>query len=89
MLDRHYDSEYLQRFLKRNLLPMFVALEVWNIIWYILGLLLNSPSTIQYSVKVALFMETPMGDLLVSSDDFLSLFGNSAGFSFIELAFKP
>ncbi|WEV59327.1 acyltransferase [Bifidobacterium sp. ESL0728] len=32
MVDREYDSSYIQRFLVRNLLPLFVSLEAWNIL---------------------------------------------------------
>ncbi|WEV74825.1 acyltransferase [Bifidobacterium sp. ESL0798] len=61
MLDRQYDAQYLQKFLKRNLLPMFVCLEVWNAIWYVLARLSRSPFSFKYSLKIALFMQVPDG----------------------------
>ncbi len=36
MVDRPYDSpEYRKKFFKRNLLPLFVAFECWNFLWFV------------------------------------------------------
>ena len=37
MLGRTYDDATLARFLKRNLLGMLVAFEIWNALWCVLG----------------------------------------------------
>ena len=34
-LDRVFDGSYLQKYVKRNFLPLLVAFEVWNIVWYL------------------------------------------------------
>lgn len=34
-LDRTFDGPYLTRFFKRNFLPLLVAFEIWNIVWYL------------------------------------------------------
>lgn len=34
-LDRVFDGPYLERFFKRNFLPLVVAFEIWNIVWYL------------------------------------------------------
>jgi peptidoglycan/LPS O-acetylase OafA/YrhL len=44
MLDRAYnDSFRIDRFLKHSILPLFIALEVWNVIWFGLSQLTDSP----------------------------------------------
>lgn len=38
MVDRPYESQtYLNKFLRRNFLPLLVAFEGWNLLWYLLG----------------------------------------------------
>ncbi|OZG61777.1 acyltransferase [Bifidobacterium lemurum] len=57
MLDRSYDSRYLQRFLKHNLLPLVITLEIWNITWFGLSQVIgDSPISFDQVLKVALFM---------------------------------
>lgn len=36
MVDRDYNKSYLPSFIKKNLIPLFVAFESWNIIWFLL-----------------------------------------------------
>lgn len=57
MLDRDYRSaEGIRRFVMGNLLPMFVALEAWNLIWFAIGAMTGSPIPVEQAVKVALFL---------------------------------
>lgn len=37
MLGRDYDGDYIGRFLWRNLFPLFIAYEVWNFLWWLVG----------------------------------------------------
>ncbi|WEV73873.1 acyltransferase [Bifidobacterium sp. ESL0798] len=56
MLDRTYDATYIRRFLKRNLLPLFVSLEAWNVIWFFLSHFIgNTPMRVSTLLKVATF----------------------------------
>jgi len=58
MVGRTYDDEYLDRFLRNNLLPLVVALEAWNLLWYLLGKLpfySNDPITLDNTLRVATF----------------------------------
>lgn len=59
MLGRDYSSGggYLDKFLRRNLLPLFVAFELWNIIWWALGRFIPMPDAVDLggTVKIALF----------------------------------
>ncbi|WEV41852.1 acyltransferase [Bifidobacterium sp. ESL0682] len=56
MLDRTYDATYIRRFLKRNLLPLFVSLEVWNVVWFFLSHFIgDTPMRISTLIKVATF----------------------------------
>lgn len=60
MLDRDYEGPYLVKYLKRNLLPLVVAFELWNIIDWILGKFIAGRSnTINFPqmVKIALFLD--------------------------------
>lgn len=34
MAHRDFSGDYTKRFLRRNLLPLFVAYEVWNVLWW-------------------------------------------------------
>ncbi|SEH38761.1 MULTISPECIES: acyltransferase [Atopobiaceae] len=43
MLGRDYSGDYLGRYLKRNLLGIFVAYEVWNVVWCLLSKLPGLP----------------------------------------------
>lgn len=57
MLDRDYRSAAgIKRFVKSSLLPMLVALEVWNGLWSVLGAVTGSPIPVEQTVKVALFL---------------------------------
>lgn len=55
MLDRDYTGKYLTTFITRNLLPLFVSLELWNLILWGLNKLYSNPSLITM-LKVALFV---------------------------------
>lgn len=59
MLNRKYDSEYLQKFVKRNLIPLFVCFEIWNMIFYILNRIYGAPYSFKKTLKVAFFLGTP------------------------------
>lgn len=61
MVDRDYNSDYLLRFIQRNLLPMFICLELWNVIWYILDRIFDSTEPARYYLKIALFLQVPKG----------------------------
>lgn len=56
MLGRDYSKEYLARFLRRNLLPLFVALELWNVIWFGISHIIGTPISKLSFVRVALFI---------------------------------
>ena len=58
MLDRDFSHEaYLRRYLGRNLLPLFVAFELWNLIWWLLGhvIPMSDWRDLGGTIKVALF----------------------------------
>ena len=58
MLGRDYSSKgYIDRFLRRNLLPMFVAFELWNIIWWALGNVIPMADAVDLggAIKIAFF----------------------------------
>lgn len=60
MLDRDYDGPYLVKYLKRNLLPLVVSFELWNILYWALGKVISgNPDAINFSqmVKIAFFMD--------------------------------
>lgn len=57
MLDRDYSSrECIMRFIKCNLVPLFIALEAWNIIWAIMGHVTGTPIPLTQTVRIALFL---------------------------------
>lgn len=59
MFHRNFtDPEYLKRYISRNLLPLLVAFEVWNIVWNLLRYtyVFDSPQKWSAVVKTALFM---------------------------------
>lgn len=56
MVDREYSEEYLSRFVRRNLIPLLVAYELWNAIWYVLSLKLGSRFSAMNSLLIGLFM---------------------------------
>lgn len=59
MFDRNYeDNSYLRKYLFRNLLPLFVVFEVWNIVWNILRYthVAEAPQKWINILKAALFM---------------------------------
>lgn len=39
MLGRNYNGDYLKRFLRRNLFPLFIAYEAWLFFWWLIGTL--------------------------------------------------
>lgn len=55
MLDRDYSGAYLKKYVFRNLLPMFLAIELWNIIWYLAGLAIPMVDTadLGHAIKIA------------------------------------
>lgn len=57
MLHRDYaKAPSIKRFLAGNLLPLFVALEFWNIAWACVGWLTGSPIPLSQTLRVALFL---------------------------------
>lgn len=57
MLDRNYDSTYTKKYIYRNVIPLIVCFELWNIIWFALSHFIgNSPISLEHCLKVALFM---------------------------------
>lgn len=57
MLDRRYNSQYLKRFLRRNLLTLIIAMEIWNLAWFVLSHFIGAkPISLSHAIKVALFM---------------------------------
>ncbi|MDP9858619.1 surface polysaccharide O-acyltransferase-like enzyme [Olsenella profusa DSM 13989] len=44
MLPRDYDGSYLSKYLKSNVLGLFVAYEIWNVLWYLLGCIPGLPT---------------------------------------------
>lgn len=57
MLDREYSENYLAIYISRNLFPLFIAFEIWNVIWFLLSHILgNAPISIEAFLKVAFFM---------------------------------
>lgn len=59
MFDRNYeDSTYLKKYLAKNLLPLVIAYEVWNIVWNILRYthVAENPQKWSSVIKAALFM---------------------------------
>lgn len=57
MLGREYEDDYLGTYLRHNVLPMVVAFELWNVIWWVLGHAIPFPDArdLGGTVKVALF----------------------------------
>lgn len=59
MFSRNYeDNSYLQKYLSRNLLPLFIAYEVWNIVWNVLRYthVADDPQKWNAILKAAFFM---------------------------------
>lgn len=59
MLPRRFDRDYIPKFLKNNLLPLFLALEIWNIIYYIIVLIQSKTfnlETAKHFLKISLFL---------------------------------
>lgn len=57
MLHRDYvKAQTIKRFLAGNLLPLFIALEFWNIAWAAVGWLTASPIPLSQTLRVALFL---------------------------------
>lgn len=65
MLDRDYSGPNLKRFITRNLLPVLVSFEFWNIAMAVIEQLLITPTVTPTSViRAALFLgDTPMGHI--------------------------
>ena len=56
MLDRRFDREYTERYLQNNLLPLFIAAELWNILWYGLSHVIgDTPIALSTALSVAFF----------------------------------
>lgn len=55
MLDRDYSGAYLRKYIFKNLLPMFLATELWNVIWYLAGLVvpMEDAASLGHMIKVA------------------------------------
>lgn len=59
MLPRQYTQEYIGKFIKRNLLPLFCALEIWNIIYYLISLMQTKMFSLKSAIhflKIGLFL---------------------------------
>lgn len=59
MFDRNYeDNSYLRKYLTRNLLPLIITYEFWNIAWNILRYTcaVETPQSWKAIIKAALFM---------------------------------
>lgn len=63
MVDRDYHGEYLNKYIKNNLIPLVICFEAWNLIWFLLGkvpwLLPGGgglPATASTTLKAALFV---------------------------------
>lgn len=66
MLDQNYeDNGYLQKYLKRNLFPLFITYEFWNIAWNILRYtrVVENPQEWKAIAKAAFFMGDTMSAL--------------------------
>lgn len=66
MFDRNYnDNSYLQKYLSRNLLPLVIAYEVWNIVWNLLRYthVAENPQKWSAIIKAGLFMGDTMSAL--------------------------
>nr|WP_274608039.1 acyltransferase [Bifidobacterium simiiventris] len=59
MVPRRYDGIYLNKFLKRNLFPLFCAFEIWNLLYYMFYTLRNGyigvNQTLRF-VRIAFFV---------------------------------
>lgn len=44
MLPRDYDGPYLSKYLRSNVLGLFVAYEIWNVLWYLFGCIPGLPT---------------------------------------------
>lgn len=55
MVPRQYDERYLPLFFRNNVLPLFISLELWNIIWYLISVLNGNPMSKKTVISVALF----------------------------------
>lgn len=58
MLGRDYNGKYLQGYVKNNLIPLFVCLELWNIIWWLLSQYLTPTITVKNALKIAFFLNS-------------------------------
>lgn len=59
MVDRDYETGYMAQYLKRNLLPLFVCYQVWNLLYFLLShltFLQIKPVRIKTWLFSALFM---------------------------------
>lgn len=66
MFGRNYnDNSYLQKYLSRNLLPLVIAYEVWNIVWNLLRYthVAENPQKWSAIIKAGLFMGDTMSAL--------------------------
>ena len=66
MFGRNYnDNSYLQKYLSRNLLPLVIAYEVWNIVWNLLRYthVAENPQKWSANIKAGLFMGDTMSAL--------------------------
>ena len=61
----HNDNSYLQKYLSRNLLPLVIAYEVWNIVWNLLRYTHAAENPQKWSaiIKAGLFMGDTMSAL--------------------------
>lgn len=62
MLGRDYNGKYLQGYIKNNLIPLFVCIELWNIIWWLFSQYLTPTITVKNALKIAFFLNSSSYD---------------------------